>query len=119
MEIRPDAFNFRFLGTDVGISKVQSLKAFLDRIRGLHPTVRIDDTLKRLPPSSEYADSGASIDSLFVSSDTIPQLPAPLQAVARSQGFTASSHRTDSNEKSALRMALLIAMAALRPQSAG
>jgi hypothetical protein len=95
VEIRPRAFNFRCLGADAGVSKAQGLKAFLDRIRGLFPEVRTDDTLLHVAPPQEDVSSTENFDAGVL-------------------GSVQTSHRTESNEGGALRASLLIAIATLR-----
>jgi hypothetical protein len=94
--IRPQAFNFRFLGPDAGSTKAGALKALLGKIQAQWPEVRIDETLLHYTPASEEVGSTDSFD-------------------AGALGAVETNRRTDSNEGGVLRAALLLAILALRP----
>ncbi|HEX7899970.1 MAG TPA: hypothetical protein VF950_19540 [Planctomycetota bacterium] len=50
VEIRPQSFNFRALGTDFGPALSGNVATFLERLRRVFPDVRSDDSLLRFPP---------------------------------------------------------------------
>lgn len=96
VDLRPQAFNFRFLGADAGPTKVGALKAFFEKIRARWPALRFDDTLLRVPPA---IDESSSIDSVD----------------AGRLGKVQTETREGTNEGGVLKASYLLAVDALRP----
>jgi len=96
VEIRPQGFNFRFLGAEAGPTKAGALKALLGKLRSLWPAALLDDTLLHVPPANEESSATEIVDAGRLAS-------------------VETERREGSNEGGVLKASRLLAIAALRP----